>query len=70
MVGVLPKTEQGKDAISPIYLTISVTTLRGFVVLRKRKKSISFFTERRARLWGEITEQFSAVIYQPIAITI
>lgn len=70
VISILPETKRGKDTISLVYLTISITSIYRLVVLGKSKEAVSCLTKRRFRLWGEITKQFSAIIYKPITIAI
>jgi hypothetical protein len=70
VIDVLPEPERGKDAISPIYLTVSIASICWFIVLGKRKEPVSFSPRRGIRLWSEITEQFGAIVYYAVAVAI
>jgi hypothetical protein len=70
MIGVLPKTKQGENAISPIYLTISVTAICISVKLSECKETIFCFPWRRGGLWSEIAKQFGTIIYHAIAVAV
>jgi hypothetical protein len=70
VIGILPEAKGGKNSISIVYLTVSVASPFWLIEFGKREESISFLTLLRLRLRGHIPEQFGAVIYSPITISV
>jgi hypothetical protein len=70
VIGVLPETKRRKDAVSPIYLTVSIAPICWFIVLGKGKEPISFSPRRGIRLRSDITEQFGAIIYRAVVVAV